>query len=199
MLIHDFYHNLPQLETARLVLRKFCPDDATNVYAYASDEMVTRFLRWYPHASPTASRAYLAEVLLTYKNGGDSPWGIQLKDTKKVIGSIHLMQVSETHRKAEVGVVLSQTYWHQGFATEALQCVMRFVFTNLNLNRLEALPLIENTPAHRLFERVGFTKEGVLNDYLYQKDAFRSFVLYAMLRKKYEEEQHIAKSTSTSN
>ena len=44
-----FYKNLPRLETPRQILRSVTMDDLGDIYAYASDEEVCRFLRWGPH------------------------------------------------------------------------------------------------------------------------------------------------------
>ena len=184
--IAELTRSLPRLVTRRLILRKMAPEDLQDLFAYASDPEVTRHLRWGPHQTETETKAYLDQVLLEYQTGQDGPWGMEFRDTGRLIGSIHLMALSSQHRKAEVGFALSRTYWNRGLATEALRRVLAHSFETVGLNRLEALCLVENHAAKRVLEKVGMVREGLLRESLFQKGAFRDFELYAILRYGYE-------------
>ena len=185
--VPELYRSLPRLETQRLVLRQINPDDLQDLFAYASDPEVTRHLRWGPHRTQAETEAYLDQVLQEYQTGLDGPWGMEYKDTGKLIGSIHLMDVTAQHRKAEIGFVLSRAYWNRGLATEALRRVLAYSFETVGLNRLEGLCLVENHAARRVLEKAGMVREGLLRQYLFQKGAFRDFELYAILRRDYEQ------------
>lgn len=176
------YRNLPRLETRHLILRAMTRDDVQDVFAYASDEEVTRFLRWGPHGSLEETESYVGEVLREYKEGRDGPWVVEYKETGRVVGSIHLMSISAQHSKAEVGFVLSRPYWNRGLMSEALTGVLAYSFESLGLNRVEGFCLVDNRAGIRVMERVGMKREGVLREYLFQKGAFRDFVLYSMLK-----------------
>jgi ribosomal-protein-alanine N-acetyltransferase len=180
--IYELYRSLPRLETQRHVLRKIAPDDLQDIFAYASDPEVTQHLRWGPHKTQSETRAYLDQVLLEYQTGQDGPWGMEYRDSGRIIGSIHLMAISAQHRKAEIGFVLARTYWNQRLATEALRRVLAYCFETVGLNRLEGLCLVENHAAKRVLEKVGMVREGLLRESLFQKGAFRNFELYAILR-----------------
>ncbi len=156
----NFYKNLPRLETERLIIRPAALSDAPDVYAYASDPEVVRFLRWGPHASLAQTEAYLRDVLAEYAGGRDSPWLIELKSSRAVVGSIHLMQLDLPNRRAQVGFTLAKAYWDRGLATEALERVLQYVFTDLGLEQVEAWPIRENLPARRVLEKAGFHPEG---------------------------------------
>jgi len=157
----DFYRHLPRLETARLVIRPFTPADADDYFAFASDTEVTRYLRWGPHAIQEVTAEYLRYVLEAYARGEDSPWGIEVTDERKLIGTIHLMQLDRLHRKAQLGIVLARPYWRRGYAAEAMRKVIDYCLTVLELNRIEALCLAENAAAARMLERVGAKPDGV--------------------------------------
>lgn len=51
MIPSDLYANLPRLQTVRLVLRGATDGDVEDIFEYASDPDVTRYLRWGPHQS----------------------------------------------------------------------------------------------------------------------------------------------------
>jgi len=116
--VRGFYQNLPRLETKRLVLRPLTLADAPDVFVYASDPKVTDFLFWGPHEALQETEEYLTAVLRQYETGEDGPWGIALRETDKIIGNIHLMDMDAKHCKAEVGFVLARAYHNQGIMTE---------------------------------------------------------------------------------
>lgn len=181
----DFYKNLPTLTTPRLVLRKLRADDAPAYFAFASDPETTQYLRWGPHASVQATEAYLAEVLAGYELGQDGPWGIELAQEKRLIGTIHLMMLEydPEHWSAEVGLVIARECWRQGIGEEVVKRVLAFCFEDLTLNRVQALPIADNTAACRLMETCGMQREGTLREYAFQKGRFWDFAVYSILRR----------------
>jgi len=183
--IAELYRSLPRLETQRLVLRKIEPDDLEDPFADASDPEVTRHLRWGPHRTLGETEAYLDQVLQEYQTGQDGPWGMEHKDTGKLVGGIHLMAISAQHRKAEIGFVLSKAYWNRRLATEAMRRVLAYSFETVGLNRMEGLCTVENHAARRVLEKAGMVRQGLLRECLFQKGAFRDFELYAILKRDY--------------
>ncbi len=182
--VEAFYQHLPRLETPRLVLRQIRQEDTADIFAYASDAEVTRFLRWEPHQSQAQTASYVGEVLTGYQTGQDGPWALEDRASQHVIGQVHLMDLQLQHRKAQVGFVLARPCWNRGLMTEALGKVLEYVF-EIGLNRVEAWPICEHRAATRVLEKVGMTKEGLLRESDFQKGRFRDFFVYAILRRDY--------------
>lgn len=183
--IKDFYRDLPRLETARLILRKATKNDVSEIFVYASDVEVTRYLRWGTHQTPSETENYVNEVLAQYRTGRDGAWFIEYRQNSNIIGSIHLMEINIQHRKAEVGFALSKNYWNKGIATEALRKVLEYSF-GIGLNRIEGLCINDNRAAARVMEKAGMKKEGELREYLFQKGAFRNFWMYSILQQEFQ-------------
>ena len=181
----DFYKNLPKLETERLIVRKYTIEDVNDYFKFASDTDVTKFLRWEPHPNKEYTLEYIKGVLEEYSKGKDSPWGLEHKTAKKLIGIVHIMQLDTHHKKAQIGFVLAKDYWNNGYMTEALNKVLEYCFTVLSLNRIEALIITDNCAAVRVMEKVGMQHEGLLRKYLYQKEDFRDFHLFSMIKEDY--------------
>jgi len=169
------------LETKRLVIRRFDPDDVDDYYSFASDPQVTKYLRWGPHQSKEFTRDYMSEVLHAYENGSDTPWGIQLKGANRIIGAVHVMDFDNLHRKANIGVLIAKAFWRIGYAEEALKAVFGYCFSDYSVNRMEAFCVLENLKAIGLAESLGMKCEGVLRQYLFQKGEFRDFKLFSLL------------------
>jgi ribosomal-protein-alanine N-acetyltransferase len=185
--VSDFYQNLPRLVTKRLVLRKITKKDVPDIFAYASDPEVTRYLRWGPHQSLMETENYVNVVLDQYHEGRDGPWAIEHQRQQKVLGHIHLMDIEVQHRKARVGFVLSKSYWNRGIMTEALGKVLDYSFEELGLNRLEGLCASPNRAAIQVLGKVGMRVEGQLREYLFQKGSYLDFVICSLLRVEFEE------------
>jgi len=179
--VRGFYQALPVLKTGRLVLRPLTLADAPGVFAYASDPAVTDFLFWGPHEALQETEEYLKAVVRQYQTGEDGPWGIALRETGKIIGNIHLMDMDATHRKAEVGFVLARAYHNQGMMTEALREVLKYALGELGLNRVEGFCVVDNLASAAVMRKAGMTREGRLQEYLFQKGAFRDFYVYSKL------------------
>jgi ribosomal-protein-alanine N-acetyltransferase len=179
--VRRFYQNLPRLETERLVLRPFTLADAPEIFEYSSDPAVTDFLFWDPHKKLQETEEYLNWVLQQYETGEDSPWGIALRETDKIIGNIHLMDMDAKHCKAEVGFVLARAYHNQGIMTEALKAVLNFALGELGLNRVEGFCAVDNLASAAVMRKAGMKCEGRLREYLFQNGAFRDYYVYSML------------------
>jgi len=178
----DLYRDLPRLQTPRLTLRAATDGDVLDIFGYASDRDVTRYLRWGPHQNLKQTQDYVSGVLTEYRQGEDGPWFIEDRKTQRIIGHIHLMDFEPQHSKAQVGFVLAKEAWNKGIMTEVLGKVLEFCF-QFGINRVEALPTAGNRPAIRVLEKVGMEKEGELREYAYQKGEFHDFSIYSMLRK----------------
>ena len=156
------------------------------MFVYSSDVEVTRYLRWGSHQTLTETENYVNGVLKQYREGQDGPWLIEHKQNNTVIGHIHLMEIDIQHSKAQVGFVLSKSYWNKGIMTEALRKVLEYSFDRIGLNRVEGLCISANQAATRVLEKAGMKKEGELQEYLFQKGAFWDFSIYSMLRQEFQ-------------
>jgi len=176
----------PTLETQRLHLRRLALEDAEAVYAYASDPEVTRFVLWETHRNLDDSRAFLQFTLDRYAKDECGEWGIVLKQTGQLIGTIGIVKVSPGHGWCEIGYVIGRPHWRQGYTAEAVRAVIRFAFERMNLNRVEAYHFVENGASGRVMQKVGMAHEGLQRQKFFVKGAHRDIEQYAILREDYE-------------
>src|SRR5262249_55746672 len=84
-----------------------------------------------------------------------------------LIGGLTLNNVERgIAQRGVLGYWIGQPYAGQGYMTEAGKLVCEFAFHTLNLHRLEASCLPDNTPSRNLLQRLGFAEEGRAKDYL---------------------------------
>lgn len=175
---------LPVLRTERLVLRTFDPSDAVDVYAYAQSETVGPMAGWAPHKSLDDSR----RVVQMFIEAGDV-WAIVDKSTGHVIGSIGLHR--DGSRRVEncrdLGYVLGEKYWGQGFATEACRAVLQYAFEELSCPVVSVGHFPFNQKSRRVIKKLGFTCEGTIRHALELPDGtVTDNVVYSLLKEEYE-------------
>ena len=125
-----YFFSLPVLETERLLLRPVRRKDAEDIYSYASDPEVARYVLWEPHRSLSETRAYIRCIRSLYHRGLPSSWAVVRQDSGHVIGTIGFMWYSDTNSAAEIGYSFSRAEWNRGYATEALNAVIRSAFAS---------------------------------------------------------------------
>ena len=185
MVGYDPMGYMPVLETERLRLRKLTMRDAQDIYEYGRDPQVAKHVLWDAYRSIGEARAYLRFMLRKYRNGEPASWGIELKETGKIIGTIGYMWIQTDNAAAEVGYSMSRAYWGQGIMTEALTVVIGYAFENLKLNRVEAIHEPENPASGAVMRKCGMQYEGHLRQKLFNKGRFVDVHMYAIVRSDY--------------
>lgn len=176
-----FFSDLPILTTPRLMLRRMTMRDAQDVFDYSQDKEVARHVLWDAQRSIGDARAYLRYMQRQYRRNLPSSWGIVLRETGKLIGTIGFMSYSVDHNSAEVGYSLSRDYWNRGLMSEALEACLTYAFDEMQLHRVEAQHELTNPASGRVMEKCGMRREGVLRGRLYNKGRYVDVCLYAIL------------------
>ena len=187
----EAFSRLPRLETPRLLLRPMVMHDAQDVYDYSRDPEVARYVLWSAHRSVSESRAYLRYILKQYRDGQPSSWGIVLKSTGRVVGTIGYMAYSEENSTVEIGYSLARALWNQGLMTEALHAVLAFSFERMRIHRVEAQHDAANPASGMVMSKCGMTHEGRLRGRVYNKGRFVDVELYAMVREDWAERHRV--------
>lgn len=152
-----------RLETERLLLRRFTPEDAPSVYRnWACDEEVTKYLTWPAHSSVTQSEGYMEFCIRGYEDPAFYQWGIVLKETGELIGNISVVNCREDIASFELGWALGRSFWGRGIMPEAAAEVMRFLFDEVGANRVFAEHDAKNRKSGRVMEKIGMKYEGLL-------------------------------------
>jgi len=159
------------LQTPRLLLREFNPQDADALALVISDPET---MRYYPAPYDRAGvEQWIERNRQRYQDDGVGLWAMELTKMRdaKVQGSE--VQGSEVHKMiGDCGIILQQVegeplyeigyhwrrdFWGQGLATEAAIACRDWAFAHLKTDRLISLIRPENTPSCRVAERTGMT------------------------------------------
>lgn len=172
--------NFPQIETERLILRQFYPEDYADHFEIISNETVTKYLDWGPYGHENDAKNIVNILINRLNSNRGINWALYHKQDHKVIGRIGAFW-NLPHSNAEMNVEISEKYWQQGLASEAMEKICQFLLDDLGFNRLEARTKTENIATQKLFEKTGFQQEGVLRKSLFWKNEFHDIVMLSRL------------------
>ena len=185
--LYQIFSKMPELETPRLFLRAMRVRDTEDMYAYAKDTEVTRYLLWIPHKSPDYTRSYLEYLAGRYRLGQHYEWAMVSKADGHMIGTCGFSRIECPHNAAEIGYVLNPAYWGQGLVAEAAERVLRFGFDVLGLHRVEARYMVGNDASRRVMEKLGMRFEGVRRGSMLVKGVYRDIGICSILVNEYRE------------
>ena len=177
------------LETPRLILRPFVESDLEPFLAYRNDPDVYRYQDWdIPY-----QRADGLEFIISMKTvvpGTPGTWlqlAIERKDSGEMIGDIAFHVMQSNPRTSYLGYSLARSFWGNGYAGEAAQKMLDYLFRVLNMHRVVADCDVDNAASIRLLERFGFRREAhyIESFWLAGSGTWGSEFLYAMLQREW--------------
>lgn len=172
-----------KLETDRLILRRFTMDDAMDMYRnWASDPEVTKFLTWKTYESPETADTILKIWVENYEQPDFYQWAIELKEIGQPVGSISVVRLNNKVESAEIGYCIGRKWWKQGITSEALERVMRFLFDEVGVNRVEARHDVNNPNSGKVMQKCGMTLEGILRQADMNNQGLCDEACYAILK-----------------
>ena len=180
-------------ETERLIARSFEHEDITAFARYRSDPEVARYQSWdAPFSAAMAAR--FVDAMKASTPGLPGEWyqiAIVPKASQEMIGDCAFHLLAEDARQAEIGFTLSRDYQGQGYMTEAIHGLLRYLFEMYNLHRIRANCDPENEASGRLMKRVGMRHEGHFLESLWFKGRYASENWYAILHREWiEQHEH---------
>ncbi len=172
------------LETERLILRRFRPEDDQAMYRnWASDPEVTKYLAWPAHKNAGVSRAVIESWVSSYEKDDYYQWAIVPKGSGgEPIGSIAAVRISEEISSVEIGYCIGRAWWHRGIMTEALEAVIGFFFEQVGANRIECRHDPRNPNSGKVMLRCGMKYEGTVRQADRNNQGICDACIYSRLR-----------------
>lgn len=103
------------------------------------------------------------------------------KKSEKSVGMIDLFDFDPKHKRTGIGILISPKFEKKGYASEALQLLIDYVFTHLDLHQVYANITDDNLRSISLFKKQGFKKVGIKKDWIYSNGIFKNELLYQLI------------------
>lgn len=158
------------IETERLLLRKFKKEDALSFYKLVgSDTNVVKYVVWNVHKDVSVTSRAIENWIEKYNNDYIYYWSVELKETNEVIGSISCVNVDTKNMTCELGYVFSSREWNKGIATETLKNVIKYLKEE-GFITIYAEHLSLNSASGRVMQKAGMEYEGKLRNRMIDKN-----------------------------
>ncbi len=171
-----------QIETTRLILREFREDDWVDVLGYWNDPS---YQRYYPDIEDRAS--VVRDLVTTFVASQSAEprriWQLAMSDASdgRLIGNCGIRVNNPDIGEANIGYELNPGYWGRGYATEAATAIVRFGFESLDLHRIWAECVADNTGSSRVLEKLGMRREAHFREHQYYRGRWWDTLIYAVL------------------
>ena len=179
----DFSHLT--LQTQRLRLRPLRETDAAFVFTLFTDAKFMQFGTTPPFSSPDQAQALITRDIAAMASGERMRLGIERLDDQTLIGLCMLFKFDAECRSAEIGYGLISHAWGKGYMHEALAALLRYGFSELQLNRIEADIDPRNTASAKSLTRCGFMKEGLLRESCMVNGELTDSARYGLLQREW--------------
>lgn len=139
---------MKELETKRLILRNLKKSDYKDMFEYAKKDNIGPNAGWSPHKDKKTTKTILKQMILS-----DDVLAICIKPSNKMVGTIGLHKRNNGY---EIGYVLDDIYWGNGYMTEAVKRMIDYAFNELEINRLYCNHYDFNLRSKRVIEKCNF-------------------------------------------
>ena len=166
-------------------MRWLSEDDVDALFEVFSDPKVMRYWSSGPLPNREAAAAMQREIAEGNLKESIWKWGLALRESNKIIGTVTLFNLNLSNGRAEIGYAMGSAYWGQGYMNEALTALIVHAFEVVKLRRLEADVDPRNTPSVRTLERLGFQREGFLRERWHVEGELQDAFFYGLLKREW--------------
>lgn len=168
----------------RVYLRPLQMQDATQIHAATEDEEI----RYYTSTTERFTVEAIEQFIIrSSSDRSRMDFAICDTTTDAMLGEVSLLDVDERNKRGAMRIMLHSLHdADKGYGTEAMLHFIRYVFEDVQLNRLELEVLAYNPRAKHVYEKVGFVMEGIAREATYYNGRFVDEIHMSMLKRDYE-------------
>ena len=172
-----------EIETERLLLRRFTQEDAAAVWAnWAGDEAVQSRYREPVYATLEEAQGLLAKYIAWYdESEAYYRWAVIEKKSGECIGQAAYFHIDSKNHCGEIEYCIGQAFQRKGYCTEAVRAIMGFGFEKVNMHKVQITHMAGNGASRGVILKCGLAYEGTLRDYFRDDGAYTDRLYYSML------------------
>jgi len=174
--------NVPELETQRLKLIELNENHAAQLFEVFSDEEAMKYWDDLPQKNVEETKELIAFLRKRIKEGTGICWGMMLKEAPQDVIGLVTYNAYKKDRNGYIGYIIARKHWGKGLMTEALKISVEYGFTDLGVHRIEAHVEPGNIASEKVLEKIGFQREGLLRQRVYQKGSYQDTIYYGLLK-----------------
>lgn len=162
-------------------LRALEPEDLEFLFQMENNELFWEVSHTQAPFSKFLLKQYLENSHLDIYEAKQLRLVIEEKATSEPVGMIDLFDFNPQHKRAGVGILVHPDSQHKGLASEALELLIKYCFTHLQLHQLYANITDDNHNSLHLFQKHNFTQIGIKKDWTYHKGTYKNELLFQLI------------------
>jgi RimJ/RimL family protein N-acetyltransferase len=104
-----------------------------------------------------------------------------------LIGNCGIHRIDWKNRSAEIGITIGEKeYQNKGYGTEAIELLLDYAFSTVNLNRIELSVYEYNVRALKVYSKLGFIEEGRKRQFMWSKGAYHDAIIMSILAEEWK-------------
>ena len=176
------------LTTPRLYIRNLKTTDLSDFHSYRSNLDVTKYQGFDVMTIEQADEFINGQLAKEFGKSGEwVQYGIENKETEKLIGDCAIKLNQYDTRIAEIGITISHLEQKKGYAKEVLLDILTFLFDTKKTHRVVEIVDAENIASINLLKSIGFRQEGHFIENIFFKGKWGSEFQYAMLKREWDD------------
>lgn len=176
------------IESSRLHIRPFVAADAADLARRRSDPEVAKYQNWSIPYSVERAESMVASIVEMGGPANGEWWmaAVCNRSNGEVLGDLAL-HLSEDGRTAEIGYTFASENWGKGYASEAVDALLGYLFDVLGVTRVFGMLHPDNPASAMVLERSGFLFEGHTRSSFWLNDEVSDDWIYGLLRSDWDD------------
>ena len=172
-------------EGEKVRLRPYVKEDTELVWKLINDPEIKRYLVPgipYPFTLTDEEKWIMSQSATrdTYS------FAIEDKATGRYLGGCGVNQVDWKNSRVMVGIFIGEKdFLGKGYGTDAMKTLVRFVFEEMNINKIKLEVYAFNERAIKSYRKCGFTIEGTLRQEVFRGGQYHDAHIMSLLRSEY--------------
>jgi len=167
-----------------ILLRTYVPDDSLSLFEAINRNRahLRPWLLWVDATTKQEHSLHFIEHSLIQLNNQE---GIALGifHNREVIGGVGMIEWNHRLKKAQVGYWIDKRYEGKGILSLCIERFLDFLFTKLDLNKIEIQFVVSNKRSAAIAEKLNARIEGVLRDSYIVNGRYEDLVVTGILKK----------------
>ena len=171
-------------QNKNIVIRAAEPQDAKLIYDWENNRDIWRVSETYmPYSLYQIEQFLFSNDLFSTRQ---IRFIIERKNDNVNIGCIDIYDFDPVHMRAGIGILLQKDFRKQGYANEALELLIDYIFNTLMLKQIYCLIDETNIDSLNLFKKIGFTQCGLRKEWIRTSDGFIDELEFQYINKKFQ-------------
>lgn len=149
-----------EFSTKRLLMRRYRPDDAPVLYEkFGRDPVMYEYSGWNPYATYDIAKETVQRFISSYNDPAFYGWAIEFQG--QLIGTVGAYDYDPQKNRIEAGISIERPMWGQGFATESLIGVLKYLTEHEGIEVVTAWCAAENTGSIKAMRKSGMVQTAI--------------------------------------